>query len=137
MKFLPQSLIVGAFAALALAWATPAAAQMEGIKAISHDVEGRETCLMCHTAGRMEPVPDAPAATHADRTDGQCLWCHATDSPMLTMTPTTIPHAVEGRETCLMCHTAGRMEPVPDAPASHEGRADKDCVMCHTPGGGE
>ena len=131
MKVLLRSFTVGAFAALALAWATPASAQVEGLKAISHDVEGREQCLMCHTAGRMEPVPDAPAS-HEGRVDAQCLWCHATDSALLTTTPKTIPHTVEGRDACLMCHTAGRMEPVPDVPANHEGRVDNDCMMCHS-----
>jgi hypothetical protein len=135
MRVLIRSLTVGGLAALALAWAEPASAQMEGLKAVSHDVAGREQCLMCHTAGRMEPVPDAPAS-HEGRTDAQCLWCHATDSPMLTMTPPAIAHAVDGREQCLMCHTAGRMEPVPDVPASHEGREDATCRMCHMPAGG-
>ena len=135
MKVLIRSLTVGGLAALALAWAAPASAQMEGLKAVSHDVEGRGQCLMCHTAGRMEPVPDAPAS-HEGRTDAQCMWCHASDSPMLTMTPSAINHPVEGREQCLMCHTAGRMEPVPDVPANHEGRDDASCAMCHKPAEG-
>ena len=136
MKVLIRSLTTGALVALALAWAAPASAQMEGLMAVPHDIEGRETCLMCHTPGAMEPIPDAPAS-HEGRTDGMCLWCHATDAASLTTTPTVVPHTVEGRETCLMCHTPGRMEPVPDAPATHEGRADTDCTMCHTAGAGE
>jgi hypothetical protein len=135
MKGVVRILTVGACTALAMTWATPASAQMEGLVAVSHDVEGRDQCLMCHTAGRMEPVPDAPAS-HEGRTDAVCLWCHATDSPMLTTSPATIPHALEGRDSCLMCHTAGQMEPVPDVPASHEGREDGHCTMCHVAGGG-
>jgi hypothetical protein len=135
MKVLVRSLTVSAFAALALAWAAPASAQMEGIMPVSHDTEGRDACLMCHAPGAMEPIPDVPAS-HEGRTEAVCLWCHATDSPVLTTTPPSIPHTVEGRDACLMCHTAGRMEPVPDAPASHEGRADADCRMCHTAASG-
>ena len=131
MKTVIRTFTVGAFAAAALAWATPASAQMEGLMAVSHDTEGRAQCLMCHTPGRMEPVPDAPAS-HEGRTDAVCLWCHATDSPMLTTAPTPVPHALEGRDSCLMCHAAGAMEPVPDVPASHEGRENSHCTMCHT-----
>lgn len=132
MKVLIRSLSAGALVALALAWAAPASAQMDGLIAVSHDVEGRADCLMCHTPGRMEPVPDAPAS-HEGRTSDVCLWCHATDSPLLTTSPPTIGHDVEGRDQCLMCHTAGRMEPVPDVPASHEGRENQHCRMCHNP----
>ena len=41
--------------------AAPAFAQ-EKPTAMPHDTAGKETCLMCHTAGAMEPVPDVPAA---------------------------------------------------------------------------
>jgi hypothetical protein len=82
----------------------------------------------------MEPVPDAPAS-HADRPNETCQWCHAADSPMLTTDPTVTPHPVEGREQCMMCHKAGAMEPVPDAPASHEGRDNQYCLLCHKPEG--
>lgn len=124
---------VGGLVLAAVAWAVPAHAQSRP-KATPHDIAGREQCMMCHKAGAMEPVPDAPAS-HNDRTDETCQWCHAADSPMLTSDATVTPHALDGREQCMMCHKAGAMEPVPDAPASHEGREDKYCTLCHKPAG--
>ena len=113
--------------------AAPAFAQ-EKPTAMPHDAAGKENCLMCHTAGAMAPVPDVPES-HADRTSETCLWCHAPDSPMQTVTPTTTPHDTAGKENCLMCHTAGAMAPVPDVPESHAGRTSETCLWCHTVGG--
>jgi hypothetical protein len=129
--------VLGTIAVLALAavWAAPALAQEEAKPpAVSHDVQGREQCMMCHTPGAMEAVPDAPA-NHEGRDVAVCLWCHAADSPMLTATPKATPHDVAGREQCMMCHKAGAMEAIPDAPADHEGRDVTYCTMCHTAGG--
>jgi hypothetical protein len=126
-------LAVAGVVVLAGAWVAPVLAQSRP-KPVSHDVAGRDQCMMCHKAGAMEPVPDAPAS-HNDRPNETCLWCHAQDSPMLTADATPIPHALEGRDQCMMCHKAGAMEPVPDAPASHEGRDVKYCTLCHKPAG--
>lgn len=124
-------LAVAGLVVLAGVWAAPVVAQARP-KPIKHDVAGREQCMMCHKAGAMEPVPDAPAS-HNDRPNETCLWCHAQDSPMLTADAKVIPHDVAGRDQCMMCHKAGAMEPVPDAPASHEGRDNKYCTLCHKP----
>jgi hypothetical protein len=98
--------------------------------AVSHDLEGRSQCLMCHKAGVMEPVPDVPAS-HSERPDETCLWCHAKDAPVQTTDPPAIPHDMQGRESCLMCHKAGVMEPVPDVPANHEPISEQYCGLCH------
>lgn len=111
--------------------ATPAFGQAP--PAVQHDLAGRDQCLMCHTAGAMEAVPDVPA-NHADPANETCKWCHAADAAMQTATPPAIAHELEGRDQCLMCHTPGRMEPVPDTPADHEGRAEGFCQLCHTAG---
>ncbi len=113
--------------------AAPAFSQVKP-KVMTHDTTGKENCLMCHTAGAMAPVPDVPES-HAGRTSDVCLWCHATDSPMHTVTPPAATHDAAGNENCLMCHTAGRMAPVPDVPESHEGRSSETCLWCHTVGG--
>ena len=89
---------------------------------VTHDLAGRDNCLMCHTAGAMEPVPDVPAS-------------HAADADIQTADPPAIAHDTAGRDNCLMCHTPGAMEPVPDVPASHEGRGIEHCGMCHKPAG--
>lgn len=117
--------VVAAFAQQA-AWKTP--------PAMLHPAEGRDNCLMCHEAGKMEPVPDAPAS-HAEYPNDICLACHAPDAAVQTTAPTAIAHSLEGRTACLMCHEPGKMEPVPDAPADHAGRQDTFCSLCHKPAG--
>lgn len=116
-------LVAGVLAAPAFAQQMP--------KPVSHDIQGRDNCLMCHTPGVMEAVPDTPAS-HEGRVSEICLWCHAADSPMLKSSPQPVSHGVQGREQCMMCHTPGAMEAIPDAPANHEGRAVKYCTLCHT-----
>jgi len=111
--------------------AGPLHAQMK-TKAMSHDPAGKDNCLMCHAVGVMEPVPDVPAS-HEGRTNGQCLWCHAPDSPMVTTGAKAPSHDLAGKENCMMCHAAGVMPPVPDVPASHEGRTNEVCTWCHKP----
>ena len=125
--------LVSAAAVLLVAgvFAVPALAQDAMPKAVSHDVEGRDQCMMCHTAGAMEAVPDAPAASHAERTNETCMLCHAADSAMLTAVPPATSHSIEGRDQCMMCHKAGAMEAIPDAPAGHEEMDLEYCTLCH------
>ena len=39
-----------------------------------------------------------------------------------------VPHPIEGREDCLICHDIGQIQPFP---ADHEGRANDTCLACH------
>jgi hypothetical protein len=41
----------------------------------------------------------------------------------------TIPHALEGRDNCLMCHTSGDVA----VPADHAGRSNDTYTACHKP----
>jgi formate dehydrogenase subunit gamma len=43
--------------------------------------------------------------------------------------PVMIPHELEGREDCLLCHAAGAMMPYP---ADHEVLPVSTCLVCHT-----
>ncbi|MFH1764635.1 MAG: hypothetical protein ABIF09_10625 [Gemmatimonadota bacterium] len=113
--------------------ASPLTAQVK-VKAVSHDVEGKANCIMCHAVGVMEPVPDVPAS-HEGRANESCMMCHAPDSPMVTTGSKLIPHDLEGKANCLMCHAAGVMPPVTDVPASHEGRVVEMCTWCHKTAG--
>ncbi|UCF19089.1 MAG: hypothetical protein JSU87_14345 [Gemmatimonadota bacterium] len=117
-------LALAAFAWQQEGWTTP--------PAVSHALEGRDNCLMCHKPGAMEPVPDTPA-NHADRTNDMCLMCHAKDAAVQTTAPPAVTHDLQGKDNCLMCHKAGAMEAVPDVPADHEGRDNKYCGLCHMP----
>lgn len=100
---------------------------------VQHDLEGRDACLACHS-GAMEAIPGVPES-HAGRTDEACLLCHAADSPVQTADAAAIPHDLEGRDACSMCHAPGAMEAIPDAPASHEGIGDNHCTLCHAKAG--
>jgi cytochrome b subunit of formate dehydrogenase len=100
---------------------------------IPHAVAGREECLACHAAGAMRPFP----ADHEGRTNVMCLACHVAPASGTEAAPAgqetlgnlaSIPHEVEGREDCLLCHAAGAMLPVP---ADHEGRTNVTCLVCH------
>ncbi len=44
--------------------------------------------------------------------------------------PPLIPHTLEGRESCLMCHQIGGDIPLPE---DHEGRTEDLCLTCHEP----
>jgi hypothetical protein len=118
----------GALMLLALV-SSPVSAQTK-VKPMAHDAAGKENCMMCHAVGVMPPVPDVPAS-HEGRENNTCLWCHAPDSPMVTTGAPSPSHDMAGKDNCLMCHTAGAMEPVPDVPASHEGRTNDTCTWCH------
>ena len=112
--------------------AVSAVAQDAKPAVVTHDLEGRSACLACH-GGAMEAIPSVPE-THTGRPDETCVWCHAADAQIQTTDPKTIPHDLEGRSACLMCHAAGAMEAIPDVPATHEGRADQFCTLCHQTG---
>ena len=100
----------------------------------AHDFAGKDNCLMCHTAGVMEPVPDV-TPTHEGRANETCRWCHSPDALMLTIEPPAFIHDLAGKDNCLMCHAAGVMPPATDVPESHEGRASEHCLWCHKTAG--
>jgi hypothetical protein len=131
MKNLFRFVPVGAILLLAVG-AVPAVAQ-DAAKppVVTHDLEGRDQCTMCHS-GAMPDVPAAPKETHKGLESNTCLWCHAADAAMQTKTPKVIPHDLEGRDQCTMCHS-GAMPDVPASPADHKERKSEDCRMCHSP----
>lgn len=98
---------------------------------VQHPLEGRAQCLMCHAGGIME-APAVPA-THVDRPNDSCLWCHAKDADVQTTAPPSIPHEMEGRNSCLTCHFSDTVKEVPQVPASHAGRTEEYCTLCHAP----
>jgi hypothetical protein len=44
--------------------------------------------------------------------------------------PSPIPHSLEGRDDCLLCHNLDGVNPFP---ADHEGRTSETCQACHRP----
>ncbi len=98
---------------------------------VPHSLEGRDDCLACHQTG----VVGAPrvAEDHTGRTNESCDQCHAPIGVESAGMP-TIPHPVEGRETCLICHEAG-VGGASKIPDDHEGRTDETCQRCHVEAG--
>ena len=119
-------------AAMLLVVAGSAVAQDAKPTVVSHDLAGKENCVMCHS-GAMKGIPAQPA-DHEGHALDTCLLCHAADAEMQTSAATVPPHDLAGKEACSMCHS-GAMEGMPAAPASHEGRGDEICTMCHKPAG--
>jgi predicted CXXCH cytochrome family protein len=114
--------------------ATPAPS---GPAAIPHEIAGREQCLMCHDpGGNVRPAPQ----DHAGRSNDSCQMCHPSAAAGMgepaPAAPATegegapsIPHAVAGRDDCLICHNpVGGLKP---APADHAGRSNDVCQGCH------
>ena len=93
---------------------------------IPHVLDGRDDCLGCHNTSTNLPVP----ADHHGRTNADCTDCHKLVSNPTTTTASAIPHTLEGRDNCLMCHAEGTDMGVP---ASHAGRTLNVCTACHQP----
>lgn len=94
------------------------------------------TCEACHVEG--EQAPDyvctnchRPPEDHLEET---CDTCHTPEgwaesaASVVTQSP-QIPHTLDGRDDCLLCHDpAGQIKP---APADHERRGTGQCTLCH------
>ena len=90
---------------------------------LPHAVEGRTECAACHGPAGMRPAP----ADHAGRPTPTCAGCHTPSIDRSGAAPKT-PHVVEGRESCLTCHSAYLISPVPP---SHKDRPNAGCLTCH------
>lgn len=53
--------------------------------------------------------------------------------PVATIAPPAVPHSIEGRAECRVCHEAG-LGGAPQFPASHAERPSDVCLTCHVPG---
>ena len=89
------------------------------------------------------PTPVPPTATTAPATQPTPTKAPAAaptptsapaPAPTATKAPATgipaIPHTLEGRADCLLCHKAGGLKPFP---ANHAGRTNDMCQGCHKP----
>ncbi|MBI4297704.1 MAG: hypothetical protein HY676_04155 [Chloroflexi bacterium] len=114
--------------------------------------EARELCLVCHERLFSRPAnfPQVESVAHAG--DVECTACHSPHSPAIggtppaSQTPTAgqtpiatdtgptsafplIPHPLEGRATCSLCHRVeAGLVPLSQ---SHAGRTDDICLACH------
>jgi nitrate/TMAO reductase-like tetraheme cytochrome c subunit len=122
---------------------------------VPHPITADTNCLTCHGASGVIPAPES----HAGFDIGMCTQCHqapqtedtapaeATPAPETGATPEAsataqpseepaaggppaIPHPLEGREGCVLCHGESGVKPFP---ADHTGRTNDVCQMCHKP----
>jgi hypothetical protein len=102
-------------------------ASSQAVPVISHPLEGREDCLLCHASDALQPFP----ANHEGREVSTCLVCHLTEGE--GPPPALVKHDLAGREDCLMCHALDLL------PESHHAAefASPDCLLCHAEGGAE
>lgn len=97
---------------------------------IPHSLEQRQECFTCHAIGAV----DAPAVPEDHEEDVTlCTTCHAVwlAPAIAAAAPPAIPHDVEGREDCLVCHKLGTAD-APRVPDNHDGLAGDICQTCHT-----
>ncbi len=102
------------------------AAPSEQIKPISHPVEGRENCVMCHQpGGGVKPAP----ADHAGRTKETCLTCHKPQAAAPAAAPAqqAQPAAAPAAQT----KPTVAADPAPEAAKVDLASATATCRSCH------
>jgi len=100
--------------------------QEQHAPSIPHVLIDRENCLGCHSEATLLSVP----SSHQGRENDSCTGCHALAANPTSGVAKSIPHTIEGRENCLLCHASGTSEGIP---SSHQGRTSDTCVACHQP----
>ena len=104
---------------------------------VKHDLGGRENCLMCHGVDLLPVSHKTGGFSNSD-----CLLCHVPPGHGATAVPSAtpgapasgasaaaaIPHPLQGRENCLMCHGLEGGRPYP---SNHDGRSNETCAACH------
>jgi mono/diheme cytochrome c family protein len=105
---------------------------------ISHEVEGRADCLVCHKLGTADAprVPD----NHDGLTGDLCQTCHmevgeiaaVSEGEVSVAEASSIPHGLQGFDACTQCHEEGGPG-IPRFPDDHRGRTDDLCTACHSP----
>ncbi len=94
----------------------------------------RELCGTCHAklVSRPSDFPQVDMEEMGGQAD--CITCHDPHDPRAGMPP-QVPHALEERTDCQLCHNPQKhepwVEPPPQAPHTLEGRTE--CLLCHGP----
>ena len=119
---------------------TPTSFKDATIPAADHPIElaGAHQTASCDGCHAEEEAPEFVCSNCHERPDnhlpGECDICHTpwgfvkSASFLVELAP-EMPHEVEGREDCLMCHDPkGEIEP---APSNHVDYANEQCTLCH------
>lgn len=93
---------------------------------VPHSLAGKADCMYCHIGNTYFAVP----ADHRNRPNQTCLGCHRSSETSAYANPPAIPHSVEGRDNCLLCHFMGQNGAQP-IPSSHTERGNDSCRSCH------
>lgn len=137
-RFLSLAIAVGLL--LLLVWSATAQGNPPPIP---HPVRDRARCLGCHGRG-IRGIPQTPRS-HRSYTNDLCRNCHTPSSPDEGGAAPTeplaapVPHSLQGRENCLVCHTspeAGIVLPGGPPPIPHTLIGREDCLACHLEGVG-
>lgn len=103
---------------------------------ITHDLVGREECLMCHKVG-IAYAPRIPE-NHTGLPVDICQTCHLAapgvsvpeETAVPGEMPSQVPHPLEDRTDCRLCHETG-VGDAPQFPPDHADRANEVCQVCH------
>ena len=119
-------------------WLAPAIAAAAP-PAITHDLMGRDDCLVCHKVGTAG-APRVPE-NHNGLSSTICRTCHTATSEItgaagegeeaVVAEAPSIPHGLEGFRACSQCHAEGGPG-IPQFPEDHQGRTDDLCTACHS-----
>jgi hypothetical protein len=99
-------------------------------------LEGKHAEVWCHECHQGVQKPSYVCANchqpPAGHLSGDCAQCHSpvgfkASAAAVIAGAARIPHPIEGREQCLVCHEK-MVKPVPE---SHKGRANDTCALCH------
>jgi hypothetical protein len=96
----------------------------------------RATCDVCHAEGKRVPeyVCTNCHRPPEDHLEGACDTCHTPEgwsesAASLVAQAPQIPHPLDGRDDCLLCHDpAGQIKP---APGTHADFGNEQCTLCH------
>lgn len=132
--------------------APPKAPSAGEARPVPHPVTEDSDCTICHGPEGVHPYPES----HASFDRSMCTQCHVTreapapagaapaattetsvpateaTEPAAAGGPPAIPHPLQGRDNCLMCHGEGGLKPYP---ADHAGRPVTSCTNCHQAAG--
>lgn len=116
--------------------AQPEAGQVAKISVpgVPHRVEGQaDKCLTCHSLDGVSPYPENHMVWDAE----SCAFCHQMKEEEPQAETETkdkyprIPHTLDKRDDCLMCHSLDGIKPFPEE--DHTDREVDTCQLCHKP----
>jgi hypothetical protein len=109
---------------------------------VNHPIQriGKHAEVWCHKCHKGERKPEyvcsnchnPPAPSHYGPDCSQCHspvgWKESAAFATAGKKMMPIPHGLEGRENCLICHGEGKFKAFPD---DHKGRSNNQCLGCH------